>query len=404
MNTTVSSKPEERRRVSVVAVLPGTKTGMTLMTKRIVDEMRQVMDVRLFDISGGYQKSNWVWRIVKASRSFLSGLQILSWRAKPGECLYIPINSQAGLLYNVWQFMMGRLRGFQIVAHHHVWSYLSSYDWRMDWLIRTAGTRGIHVVACPEMLRDLRVMYPRQFGSAFVTPGIVGPKSAVSSDSGECFFPGSRRFRLGMLSNLTLAKGVGEAIDTLENCLRVGLDVELLLAGPIRDEASRNRIESARLRHGDRLKHLGPLYDDRKDEFYRSLDAFIFPTRYPNESWGIVLNEALMAGVPVATFRRGCTAYLVGDAGLVVEQNQSFSELATAQVKAWIDDQEAYARARAIAVKRGVELREEAERQLSLFLNAFATKEWPPLPPLDRTTCSVVSLPVGNTSGEVHRS
>lgn len=373
-----------RRRISVTAVMPGTKNGMTLMTQRIVNDMRQRYDVRLCDIGGGYRRSDWRWRVRKAWQSFQSGLRIATWSADPGECLYVPVNSHGGLLYNVWQFAMGRMRGFQIVAHHHGWSYLYARDRRMDWLLTVAGRDAIHVLACPEMLHDLQTVYQREVRSAFVTPGVVGPAIADSAPQKPAS-KSPRRFRVGMLSNLMISKGVGEAIDTFE-CLRANdRDVELHLGGPIRDPEAGQRIESAIARHGDRVRHLGPIYDAAKDDFYRGLDVFIFPTLYRNESWGIVLNEALMAGVPVATYQRGCTGYLVGDAGLVVPAGGGFPKLAAEQIEVWMDDPAQFESARVAASRRGQELGDEAETQLRLFLDAFETGHWPPLPPL--STC-----------------
>ena len=86
-----------------------------------------------------------------------------------------------------------------------------------------------------------------------------------------------------------------------------------------------SRRRSSRL--GDPL---GPVYGDDKAKFFAEIDVLLFPTQYKHESWGIVLNEALAAGVPVITNDRGCSSIVVGDrAGLVVPDPAQFVASAT---------------------------------------------------------------------------
>ncbi|MDA8743863.1 glycosyltransferase family 4 protein [Rubripirellula amarantea] len=378
------TSPEKPIRVSVVAVMPGTKNGMTLMTQRIVDELRDRYRVRLCDVGRGYKKSNRIWLAKKAIQSIFSGLRIACWKANSGEYLYIPINSNAGLLYNAWQGVFARLRGFRVVVHHHGWSYLYGHDRRMAWLIRILGSQAVHVVACPEMLHELKTIYGTKFESAFVTPGIVGIDSDEATSLTKSEIQG-RPLRLGMLSNLMITKGVGEAIDTFEEMRRRGADVELHLGGPIRGADAEERIAEAIARSEGRIIHHGPVYGDDKKAFYENLDVFLFPTLYRNESWGIVLNEALMAGVPVMTYRRGCTGYVVGgDGGLVIQRDENFAKLSSDLMEQWIANPDAYQVARHSAYRRGQELREEAEHQLSLFIDAFENGNWPVMPPCEQ--------------------
>jgi glycosyltransferase involved in cell wall biosynthesis len=114
--------------------------------------------------------------------------------------------------------------------------------------------------------------------------------------------------------------------------------------------------------------HLGPVYDDAKLEFFRSIDVLLFPTRYREESWGIVLNEALAAGVPVITFDRGCTRTVVGErAGLVVSRDRDFVEPAVRQIEQWIDYPDTYREASGAAVAQAEYLHREGQRQLDEF-------------------------------------
>ena len=181
---------------------------------------------------------------------------------------------------------------------------------------------------------------------------------------------------IGTLSNLTIEKGVGEVIDTFAELIRRGLNVRLVLAGPAASKEAGTRIRDAVARFGDRMDVRGPVYGDDKERFLSEIDLFLFPTRYRNESWGIVLNEALMAGVPVCTYRRGCTAYLVGtNGGMVVTDDGKFVASVSDQIESWIKKPATFAAARTRASQRGRELRDEAESLLSGFLDQFSRSD-----------------------------
>ena len=359
--------------LSLVAVLPGPRNGMTLMTEVIVDAMGEHYSLRVYDIGQKFTKPGKGWVARKAWQSFLSAVRILFWKPRPNERLYLVLNATGGLIYNIWQAAAGRLRGFPMVVHHHVWSYLSQSDWRMRLLLRILGPKTIHAVHCPEMSAAMEETYGQEFRFAYVTPGIVGlpefdqPKQAASET-----------FVIGTLSNLTIEKGLDEAIDTFEELKSRGHKVRLVLGGPAASADAKARIESAIKQHGDLVEHRGPIYGDDKRNFFAELDAFVFPTKYRNESWGIVLNEALMAGVPVITYRRGCTGYLVGEkGGLVVQDVGDFVSAASDLIEQWINDPAELSAARQRALDRGGELRDHADAQFVQFLKGFQTDCWP---------------------------
>jgi glycosyltransferase involved in cell wall biosynthesis len=139
------------------------------------------------------------------------------------------------------------------------------------------------------------------------------------------------------------------------------------LAGPCRNAEAENLINRALQEHKGFINYVGAVYGDRKVEYFRSIDCFLFPTRFHTESWGIVLNEALASGVPVITTNRGCIQTLVGNSGLVVEDATQYVDQAVRQVKAWMDSQEKYAAASRAAVDQADFLHREGELQLEQF-------------------------------------
>jgi len=175
---------------------------------------------------------------------------------------------------------------------------------------------------------------------------------------------------------LSAAKGLGDALSTLTALVDRRCDVTLTLAGPVSPGESQQLIEDVAAKYPGRLRAVGPVYGDDKQKFFAEIDVFLFPTK--TESWGLVLNEALAAGVPVITVDRGCTSLVVGnEAGLLIDRHVSFVEPAATQVERWAEDHESYLQASRAAVLQAQRLRDEGQDQLEKFVQHMFS----PLPP-----------------------
>ena len=63
--------------------------------------------------------------------------------------------------------------------------------------------------------------------------------------------------------------------------------------------------------------------------FLAALDVFVFPTNFPQEAAPNVIYEALAAGVPVMTKRRGCIEEIVSaERGMVIDPKADFPRTA----------------------------------------------------------------------------
>jgi glycosyltransferase involved in cell wall biosynthesis len=119
-------------------------------------------------------------------------------------------------------------------------------------------------------------------------------------------------FRVGFMSNLTREKGLFHFLDLADRANALGLPIKFVLAGPIGNlaELEETNLFIDKLSN---LDYLGAIYESQKDEFFSSLDAFVFPTNYKNEAQPIVLYEAMAASVPVITVQRGCIREQIGN-------------------------------------------------------------------------------------------
>ncbi len=125
-----------------------------------------------------------------------------------------------------------------------------------------------------------------------------------------------QQIRILYLGHIYPDKGVQEllqAFDLLanENSL-IHLDLVGETIAPWDDQILTHMIQN--MRHHDRVVFHGLATGTTKDDFYRNASLLVFPTIAPGESFGLVLAEALMWGLPiVATDWRGARDVLTAD-------------------------------------------------------------------------------------------
>lgn len=358
-----SKETNKPNRVTFIGSLPPPYSGRTVMTLLIVDTLKANGPVRCYDWSTGKPLLGLKLKLVRLWGAMTSILKVLLGSKGEGEVIYYPVSSGWGQLFDIAIVAAARLRKYQTVLHHHVYSYIDQHDWRMALTNRLLGKEGAHVVHCDLMKSDFQAAYSTQAQFLIVPPTIVSQEQDVTSRSTH------DSFTLGFMSNLTIAKGLGHVLDTFEHLTQSGHEVSLVLAGPCKGNAEHALIDRALAKWPQRVEYRGAVYDEQKDQFFADIDAFLFPTEYANESWGIVLTEALATKCPVIAYSRGCIPWIVQDGcGLVIQQEENFVELASELVIQWMEDPEKHRLACQLAGDRTEALNQESKRQFSDFL------------------------------------
>ncbi|HJQ78598.1 MAG TPA: glycosyltransferase family 4 protein [Lacipirellulaceae bacterium] len=357
------STEDQPNQITFIGALPPPVTGMTAMSQVIVEELKKGGPVRCFNWSAGRHLSGMRWKLVRVFGALRSFVRILFGRRPPRGVVYYPLSSGWGLFYDIAILAGARLRGYRLVLHHHVYSYIDRRDWRMALLLRVVGPSGIHVVHCEQMKNDFLAQYAIGSEFLFVPPTIVAQHLESAPRTRR------ERFTLGFMSNLTFAKGLDSALKTYDQLAREGRNVALVLAGPCHGAAERRVLDEFLAKWPNGVEYRGPVYDAAKGRFFADIDVFLFPTRYAKESWGIVLTEALSANCPVISCRRGCVPWIVQDGcGIVIGDPSEFPHHASQAIVNWMDDEQEFERAQQRAGERARLLSEEADRQFATFL------------------------------------
>ncbi len=141
-------------------------------------------------------------------------------------------------------------------------------------------------------LRDAEFLHAKQ--TALVPNGIPdvfwedGPRARYNSVPTILF--------LGMVCE---EKGVGVLIEACKLLQARGVKFSCKIAGRPSSEEELAKLREKAAELGTLVTFTGPVSGDAKWELFAECDVFCFPTYYASESFGLVVVEAMMSGMPV---------------------------------------------------------------------------------------------------------
>ena len=298
--------------IVMVGNFPPPVHGMAVANAQMRALFVQVgVKVRVYDTSpptiGG-----WFARHIVRFLKHLAVWAYLVWRTRGGrDTVYLALSGGIGLVYDAVTVALCRLRKLRCVLHHHGWGYLNDKATLMALVVRLAGPESLHVVLCARMGDQLSKLYGVNRLLVLTNAFLLG----IGTGSNN-LRPRSVPNKVGFLSNLTDEKGVSTFLNLARISHERSLGYEFILAGPCSDVSLRRKIEAAV--DSGYVEWRGAVYGQDKDEFWKDIHVFIFPTRYRYEAEPIVVWEALSAGVPVLATPRGCIANQVDKAGVII--------------------------------------------------------------------------------------
>jgi glycosyltransferase involved in cell wall biosynthesis len=177
--------------------------------------------------------------------------------------------------------------------------------------------------------------------------------------------------RVGFLSNITFDKGFVEVFAVLERLRSLGVKYRALIAGPVAPEAQPmfDKLCDCAVD----VEYRGKIYGDAKDQFYRDLDIFMFPTKYANEADPLVIHEALRAAVCVIACDRGSIAETLDHGAGLSVSNDIFVETAVSYIQALSVDRVLLRQRQRLAFEQAQRLRAEGNAALGGALREIAS-------------------------------
>ena len=299
-------------RLLVVGAFPPPMGGAAKTTWDVYQELRKrSATVRALDGSvGGVAHQGSVSYHLRRLAKFLRNLPPLAFSPRADTC-YMLCNAGYGMLYNLPQVAVLRLRGTKMFIHHHSYAYITGRSQIMRLLLWLLGSKAVHVFGDEAMSAAFARTYGRNLLCRHISNAAtmdVMPEQLPPRD------PDTRgEVHVGYLSNLCHEKGFDVVAGVFEQLAAESPDYRFEIAGPPMTPHDEALLARVRRTLGGRLTYHGPVRGAAKLAFFSRLDVFVFPTRFRQEAQPNVIYEALAAGaVVIATKRAGIPAMLNG--------------------------------------------------------------------------------------------
>lgn len=132
--------------------------------------------------------------------------------------------------------------------------------------------------------------------------------------------PATATMRLLYVGMLCELKGILELITVAKRLKEAGVECELVMVGAWESPTIKKQFEEdARQQEvSEMFLFEGGLSGDEKWQAYADADIFLFPTRHPTETFGLVLIEAMAFGLPIVTHRWRGIPHVTGDSGCAI--------------------------------------------------------------------------------------
>lgn len=345
-----NSSQEKGVVVVALGAFPPPVHGMALLNAAVRDRLRAAgVEVQVLNIAAPRLGHHALGHLNKLIRVFRAYWQLLTSRASVKSSLYMSVSGGWGQGYELGFIAVARLRGLKCVLHHHSFAYLGRARTLTACLVWLAGRHSVHVTLSENMGNRLRSIYNVQ-GKVFAVSNaslLLGESSLIK----QCHARYSTLV-IGFLSNISCEKGIFTFLDLVAAAIAEGVKLSARIAGPFQDFATEQKVRH-RLAELPMVEYVGSVYGHEKLDFFRSLDAFIFPTRYVNEAEPLVILEAMQQELPVIAYGRGAIPEVLdASCGLVVSPGDDFTEPALALLREWAASPEVLAQAHSASAGR----------------------------------------------------
>lgn len=360
----------ERRRnrslgVAVVGPLPPPRHGVSAINESVTRSLGELnVSVINFDTAPPSLRRDIFTRLRRASVVAIALLRYFaSLMSGNIRCLYISASGGFGLIYETMFVLIGRLLRQRIFVHHNSYRYINENFFPMRLLKLVAGKDGYHIMLAHSMASAFRSRYGE-------CPNVMIISNAAFVGAPRDFvLPPEREapFSVGILANLSKCKGLDDFIEVARRVRHMGLPWCFRVAGPFEEPSTMEKYLMQFESYN--IDYLGPVYEMQKEDFFLSIDVFLFPTRYFNEAEPLAILESLKFGKPVISFRRGCIEEMLGNGGCVFDvaggAHEDVHGAVIQRLKDWEGNREIYY----------CKCRDAAERYRSLHEDARNTFE-----------------------------
>ena len=294
----------QNAKILIVGALPPPVHGMAMINKKmstILSKKTQIHEINISPMSK-IESLQFIYKFINFIQKILwSLIYFRRW-----DVLYVGLSGGLGQVYESFFIFLARLLNKRIFIHHHSFAYINKSKIHFRILCMLGGKKCVHITLSEIMSKKLKSKYSKVkitrviSNSAFIKVGQF--KKNIYENN----------LKIGFLSNISFDKGISLFFETIEKLTSEGFSVHAKIAGPFEDKKVEKYVLE-KVNNSSAIKYIGPIYNQKKYEFFNDINVLLFPTQYKNEAEPLTIHECFSYGIPVISLDRGCISEIMRD-------------------------------------------------------------------------------------------
>ena len=358
-----TSNVGKKNKIFCVLVVPPPVNGMTLANKKMLDVLENMgFQVEPYTISR-VEKTSLFWKLNKNLKLFFCLVKVFIKKNKEDGIYFIP-DAAVGLWLNLFLHLpiIIAMRG-PVIMHHHTFQYCRKKSLPMSIMVHFLGSRLLNICLSSLMCNKFKAKYSKAecipLGNYLLAD--ITPKSGSDDDLKT---RSDSIFNIGFLSNITEDKGILEFLEVVKRLNEGEEDIKFkgIIAGPM-DKSVLKTVTENVSKFAEMFEIIGPVYNQRKNEFIAKTHILLFPSRYANEAYPLTILEFLISSTPVIATDIGCIPEILKSEENVFPK-KTFIENAVQRTRQICSSATTYLSEAKKAKSHSVCLREESQFQI----------------------------------------
>jgi glycosyltransferase involved in cell wall biosynthesis len=365
---------QNHNNIGIIGVLPPPVTGMTVVTEFMTNHLSHKYDISVYNFLPKGKRPKYLWPLIKGFKTLVACHKLLHWKFKNKiKAIYYPCNSRFGILLDIIIGLLSNILDIKIIVHHHTYSYINKKDNRMAAFTKLLGRNATHIFLCKKMRDSFTEMYNDSIESFVLNNGFM------IADSIKTFKELEKRnieiFKIGHISNLDIEKGLDIVLETFQSLKLLEFNVSLIIGGPLKGNKEKELLESYKKKYPEFIDYRGAVYGEKKNKLFNDMHLLLFPTKYINETYPLVILESISRGIPVITFDRGCIHDMINEkCGFSISTKENFIKWATEYVSIMMNNKRLYYNLSVEALQVAKSIKNDSLEQLNELNNLIRIK------------------------------
>ena len=289
--------------------LPPPVHGMSAVNKCVLNlleiEAQQNENIQVFNTVGTGNS------IKKFIIRFSKGLNIvyklvLNFKNRKVTTYYLAVSGGFGIIHEIIPWIFAGFLTKKRIIHHHSFNYCNNKSYLMKIMQLFKTTNVTNIFLC---LKHKELFFRNYFIKNSLNKYLIIPNDFILEYNDfpvkEKNLNPFKRIVIGHLSNLTSEKGFYTIIEIFEK-LKNNKNIIFEIVGPTNDDKINLLLKQYSDSFPEQFFYLGSLYGSQKQAWFNQIDLFLFPSKYNNEAYPLVLIEAIHANAVILTTPIGC--------------------------------------------------------------------------------------------------